>query len=485
MNGRRIIGARGRLGWLAWGIGAFGLAAAGARTLGGPRDAIADTAVVASAPAATAEVAGARALSRAFAQVASQVRPAVVTIRIEKQAAPSRGPHGIMPWFFEGPQRGPQRGVGSGVIIDHQGHIVTNQHVVDGAREVKVVLHDGRELSGKVVGVDEKSDIAVVRVEGIGRVQPAAFGDSDRLEVGEWVLALGAPFDLDQTVTAGIVSAKGRRKVRPQDFAYEDYVQTDAAVNPGNSGGPLVNLDGQVVGVNTMIATPTGSFAGISFAVSANVAKRVAHALIAEGRVRRPYIGVSLQELSAELRSNLGVTAGGALVAQVFPQSPAEKGGLLPGDVILTVEGQPVTGQDSVVRTVQSLPIGHRLGMEVQRSQKRLKVQVVSAELPEDSASLVRTALGGGDYGLALQDLTPEIAQHIGVRAQKGALIADVRPGSPAAKAGLSAGDVIVEIDRRAVTSSDEATRTLRGGKGTHVLRVIGPRGSRYLTLSK
>ena len=430
-------------------------------------------------PASSPEVASARSLSKAFAQVAAQLRPAVVTIRVEKEIVAPRG-------LFGHPGGGIQRGVGSGVLIDQKGHVVTNQHVVDGAREVMVLTSDGRELRGTVIGNDEKSDLAVVTVDGLAGTPPASFGDSDRLEVGEWVLALGAPFDLDQTVTAGIVSAKGRSKIRPQSYAYEDYVQTDAAVNPGNSGGPLVNLDGQVVGINSMIATHTGQFAGVSFAVSSNVARRVAHALIADGRVRRPYIGVSLQELGPDLRRSFGVARGGALVAQVLADSPAEKGGVQPGDVITSIDGRPVENQEGVIRTIQDRPIGQALRLDVLRGGKPVRVTVKSAELKEQGEVLGRgDDRGPRGFGLQLQDLDPQLASQLGLPGRRGAVVADVAPGSPAARAGISEGDVIVEVNRKPVTSAAEAVKALRGGKGPHLLRLQTRGGARYVALKE
>ena len=482
MRTQGLFGARQRglvaLGWLV--AGAVGAASLMPRD-GGRAHASSPGVAAALAPAASSpEVASARSLSKAFAQVAAQLRPAVVTIRIEKEVV---APHGLFGLPGGG---GIQRGVGSGVLIDHKGHVVTNQHVVDGAREVMVQTSDGRELRGTVIGSDDKSDLAVVGVEGLSGIQPASFGDSDRLEVGEWVLALGAPFDLDQTVTAGIVSAKGRSKIRPQSYSYEDYVQTDAAVNPGNSGGPLVNLDGQVVGINTMIASHTGQFAGVSFAVSSNVARRVAQALIADGRVRRPYIGVALQELGPDLRKSFGVPRGGALVAQVIADSPAEKGGVQPGDVITSIDGHAVDGQEAVIRTIQDRPIGQALRLDVLRGGKSVRVTVTSAELKEQAEALARGAAHGPrGYGLQLQDLDPQVASQLGMRGRRGAVVADVAQGSPAARAGISEGDVIVEVDRKAVATAAEVVKLLRAGKGPHLLRLQTRGGARYVALKE
>ncbi len=478
-----LFGSRKRglvaLGWLF--VGAAGAASLMPRDGGRALASSPGLTAALAPPVSSPEIASARSLSKAFSQVAAQLRPAVVTIRVEKEVA---GPKGH--FLFGHPGGGVQRGVGSGVLIDHKGHVVTNQHVVDGAREVTVQTSDGRELRGTVVGNDEKSDLAVVTVEGLSGIQPASFGDSDRLEVGEWVLALGAPFDLDQTVTAGIVSAKGRSKIRPQSYAYEDYVQTDAAVNPGNSGGPLVNLDGQVVGINTMIATNTGQFAGVSFAVSANVAKRVVQSLIADGRVRRPYIGVSLQELGPDLRKSFGVGRGGALVAQVLPDSPAEKGGVQPGDVITSIDGRPVEGQEGVIRTIQDRPIGQALRLDVLRGGKPVRVTVKSAELKDGSEAVARaSASSPRGYGLQLQDLDPQLAGHLGMPGKRGAVIADVAQGSPAARAGISEGEVIVEVDRKPVSTAAEAVKLLRAGKGPHLLRLQSRGGARYVALKE
>ena len=434
----------------------------------------------------------ARALSQMYVNVAAKLKPSVVTIQIEKkaEAGPQLGPLDDFFRQFHG-GRGrmvrPQieRGLGSGFVIDRNGDILTNNHVVDGADRVTVVASDGRKWTGKVVGTDSKDDLAVVKVDKMD-LPPVAMGDSDKLQVGELVMAIGSPFGLDQSVTVGVVSARGRR-LDGTPYAFEDFIQTDAAINHGNSGGPLVNMNGEVVGVNSRIA---GEGTGIGFSVSGNVAKRVAQALIKEGRVRRPYIGVQLQPLTPDMASQFKADKG-VLVNNVLDGSPAAKAGLKVGDVIVAIDGRPVVRSDEVVHAVQAHNVGQQVKVSVLRDGAKRDLAMATAEAPDDKPGKEARFAGGGGgddaprgkYGIKLADLTPEAAQELGIRDRKGAVVESVEPGSPADHSGLADGDVIVEVDRHPVAGAQQVVTALKNG-GTHLLRVDGQGGPHFVTLA-
>jgi serine protease Do len=491
------------------GIGLCALGAAGALTAShirvgwGPAAQAAPVVVAETKPAlpppSAAQVADARALSRTFAQVASQLSPSVVRISITKtmKGMHSRGggnPFQGTPFerfFGEGDPdeySGPapkQRGTGSGVVIDPKGYILTNNHVVEDADEVKVSFVDGKTVVGKVIGTDPKSDLAVVKVDNVD-VKAAKLGDSEKVQVGEWVIAIGNPFGLDHTVTVGVLSAKNRSGF--DGTHYEDFLQTDASINPGNSGGPLVNLDGEVIGINTMIA---GIGTGIGFAVPSSMARPIVDQLIKNGRVRRPYLGVMMQDLTPELGKRLGGNAPskGAIVSQVQPGSPADKAGVKPGDVIVDVDHTPVDGSKAVQRTVLGKSIGQKIGVAVWRDGKTMTVNANLAELPGEEE---KQASRGGEksspkakLGIGLQPLTPELAQRLGVdRVTKGAVVTSVRDGSPAQEAGVQEGDIILEVDRKPVASPDDAARLLSGDQaGGHLLRIKRRDGALFVIL--
>jgi serine protease Do len=454
-------------------------------------------------PPSPTQLADARSLSRTYAQVAAQVSPSVVRINITKTAKNVGGMGNRFrgtPFehFFGGDDDdGPfghnmpapkQKGMGSGVVIDGKGHILTNNHVVEGADDVQVHFLDGKTVKGKVIGTDPKSDLAVVKVDGVD-VRPARLGDSDRMQVGESVMAIGNPFGLDHTVTVGVLSAKNRST---GGSGYQDFLQTDASINPGNSGGPLVNLDGEVIGINTMILGPAGNI-GIGFAVPSSMAKPIADQLIQGGKVRRPYLGILMQDMTPELRQSMMSNKGpekGALVSNVQPGSPAEKAGVKPGDVILSVEGAPVDGSKAVQRTVLSKKIGQKLDLTVWRDGKDMKLAATTAELPGDDKM---ASAGGSDsksaakakLGLQLQPLTPELAERLGVgRNERGVVVAGVKDGGPAAEAGVREGDLIVSVDQKPVSSVDEAARLLTQERpGGHLLRVRRGDGAIFVVI--
>ncbi|MCS6914445.1 MAG: PDZ domain-containing protein [Myxococcales bacterium] len=448
-------------------------------------------------PPTAAQIEGARALSRTFSQVAEQVGPSVVAIKVEKKQKGVRfrrlNPFRDFPFPFpfgfpdeedgggeEDEDSGPvQRGAGSGVVVDTAGHILTNNHVVSGADSIKVKFADGRELSAKIVGTDPRSDLAVIKVDAKGyQLKPARLGDSDKMLVGEWVIAIGNPFGLDHTVTVGVISAKGRSGIGDMRTFYQDFLQTDASINPGNSGGPLVNLAGEVIGINTAILGPGGNI-GIGFAVPSDMAKPIMRELIATGKVRRPFLGISMQEYNPDLARAMGGPEKGALVQGLTPGGPAEKAGVKRGDVITAVDGKKVDSSRDVQRQVLSRNVGDTVVLNVWRDGKSLTIQVKAGELPNDDKAVVS---GGGTdeqgktrarLGLSLQTLTPQLAERLGLKVQAGVLISGVKPGSPASEANLARGDVILEIDKKPVRTVEEAIKALSTERpGGHVLLV-------------
>jgi serine protease Do len=445
----------------------------------------------------------AKALSHAFSSVAKALGPSVVRIEVEvtspqaEQQGGGQGMDDIPPMFRHFFQFGPgegapapgiQHGVGSGFIIDGSGDIVTNRHVVQGATKVTVTMNDGTEYPAHVVGKDVQTDVAVVRLDkGPANLAVARLGDSDKLDVGEWVVAVGSPLGLEQTVTAGIVSGKGRagRHVQMSGNRVRGYIQTDAKINPGNSGGPLVNLEGEVVGVNTLIQVGAGGAYG--FAIPVNEVRHVAQTLIKDGRVRYAYLGLMLtsaKDLDDEQRAKLGahVPSSGALVAEVSPGGPAGKSAIRPGDVIQQVDGQKIVGAPDVVDYVSTRDIGATVTLHYAREGKPAQTQVVLGELPNEDLQKPETQQG--HIGLALQTLTPDVADSLGVdHATKGAVITDVLAGSPAERAGLKPGDIIVEVDRAPVASSEQAIEALRAPRNGHLLRVRGAGGTRFVTV--
>ncbi|HZL20333.1 MAG TPA: trypsin-like peptidase domain-containing protein [Polyangia bacterium] len=457
----------------------------------------------------------ARALSHAFSNVAKALGASVVRIEVEIGAPRGAAAHGQMPddedggddtqvppffrHFFQFgpgggggmPEPGPQHGVGSGFIIDTNGDVITNRHVVQGATKVTVTMNDDKEYPAHVVGKDVQTDVAVVRLDHPpANLVLARLGDSDRLEVGEWVVAIGSPLGLEQTVTAGIVSGKGRpgRHVQMSGKRVRGYIQTDAKINPGNSGGPLVNLEGEVVGVNTLIQVGAGGAYG--FAIPINEVRHVAQGLVKDGRVRYPYLGLMLtdvKDLDDSQRAKLGKALPdvGAFVAELTPGGPAGRAGMRPGDVITEVNERKIAGAGDVVDYVSNQSIGARVLLRYVRDGRPAQTQVALGELPDEDARVADGAPGQGKIGMALQTLTPDVAASLGMdRGTRGAVVTDVLAGSVAEQAGLRPGDAIVEIDRRPVASAEEAIAALRSGaRNGHLLRVRGASGTRFVTV--
>ncbi|MCS7238360.1 MAG: Do family serine endopeptidase [Thermoguttaceae bacterium] len=416
-----------------------------------------------------AAVEHAKSLSRAFRYAAQQVLPTVVKIRtitrperVGRDRTPSFPFGDILPNpegpFSPRPQ--PQPGLGSGVIIHPEGIILTNRHVVEDSEEIVVQLYDGREYRAAEVRSDDQTDLAVIRVTPEAPLPAARLGDSDQLEIGDWVIAIGHPFELEQTVSAGIISAKGRTLSAVQRAR---FLQTDAAINPGNSGGPLVNLDGEVVGINTAIFSRTGGNQGIGFAIPINLAKWVVPQLIQFGRVPRSYLGIELLELPPAKARELG-SEGGVLVGRVFPGSPAEKAGVRRQDVIVSYDGRPVRYPADLQELVERSPADTEHQLELFRDGKRIVLNVIVKPMPEDFGTRALADLyHDRNWGMLATDLTPEVAKRLGLKVEKGVLVVHVDPGRPAARAGLREGMIIVEVGGKAVGSVAEFQEAIRG----------------------
>jgi serine protease Do len=457
----------------------------------------------------------AKALSSAFHSAAEKVLPAVVTISTssgpekEKVAADDEQgneeldntPFGDLfrnnpdlRRFFRGMPVLPRQQVvesGSGIIIDPSGIILTNNHVVASGGKVTVRLPDGREFQAKNIKTDPKTDLAIVRIEGAGTLKAGKLGDSDLLEVGDWVLALGQPFGLEGTVTAGIISAKGRGLgITPR----ESFLQTDAAINPGNSGGPLVNLDGEVVGINTAISTQSGGYQGVGFAIPANLAKFVSRQLIQQGKVLRAYLGVAIQPVTPQLAEKFGVKLQqGALLADVPQGTPAEKAGLRPGDIIVEFAGKKISNPQQLQGVVEEAKIGQAQRVTVIRDQRPLTLQVVPAEQPADyglrtasRAPVGRPPTSRFDrLGIQGESLTPERAKALGVQADHGVVVTEVRPGSLASQAGVAPGMVVTQANRKPVRSVEDLRKILEEQpleKGI-LLLLQSAQGSRFVVI--
>jgi serine protease Do len=374
-----------------------------------------------------------------------------------------------------------QQSLGTGVIIDKEGFILTNNHVVEMADEIKVKLADEKEFLAKIIGRDQKTDLALIKIESDKALSPLPLGDSDKLEVGEWVVAIGNPFGLGNTVTAGIVSAKYRQIGQS---SYDNYIQTDASINPGNSGGPLLNTAGEVVGINTAIFSQSGGNIGIGFAVPINMAKDLLPQL-KTGKVVRGWLGVMIQKITPELKQKLDLKdEKGALVADVTPGGPAEKAGIQRGDVINSFNGKEIKEMNDLPYVVASTPIGKSVNVEVLRKGQKKNFEVKIAELKDEKEAPAVTE-AKPRLGMTVEDLTPELAKNFGLVEGKGVVVVQVEDGSSAAEAGLRAGDVILEIDQSPVKDAKDFGRKIESYKaGDTVLILAKRRGATvFLTL--
>jgi len=368
------------------------------------------------------------------------------------------------------PQERRQGGVGTGFIIDKSGHIITNNHVVENADKIKVKLKDEREFEAKIIGRDPQTDLALIKIDAKGDLPVASLGRSADLKVGEWVLAVGSPFGLEQTVTAGIVSAKGRAI---GSGPYDDFIQTDASINPGNSGGPLLNLNGEVVGINTAIIAHGQ---GIGFAIPIDMATQVVAQLKENGEVTRGWLGVNIQDLKGELAEYYGVkNSEGVLVTDVVPGNPAEKAGIKAKDIITAVNGDKVKNSRELTAKAATLPVGETTKISVVRDgqEKTFDVKVAKRPLTVADAGSKPQVEKEGEYGLQVTDLTPEMAQRLNVNRATGVVVVGVRPDSKAYKAGVQQGDLILEVNRQSVSSTGELKQLLakyKGGDGISLL---------------
>jgi serine protease Do len=354
-------------------------------------------------------------------------------------------------FFGEIPHEFKQHGLGSGVIVSPDGYILTNNHVVGNADTIQVTLMDKREFTAKVIGKDSKTDLALIKIDTKEPLPFASLGNSDNTEVGDWVVAIGNPFGFSLTVTAGIVSAKGRAL----GGNYDEFIQTDAAINPGNSGGPLFDVNGKVVGINTAIYSRTGTSAGIGFAIPIDLAKAVMDQLKAHGKVVRGWLGVEIQEVTPELAQSFGLAKPeGALVASVEKDSPAAKAGVKRGDVIVKFNGHEVHEQHELPELVAETPINKKVDLEVIRGTKHLTLNVTVGQLKEsEMASASGQEQPGSGWGLQVGEITPDIAREFNLQSDKGVVIRQVKPDSPGAEAGLEQGDVILEVNHDKVNS--------------------------------
>jgi serine protease Do len=380
------------------------------------------------------------------------------------------------PFSEENPPRSfEQRGVGSGFVMSREGTILTNNHVVEEADQIKVKLANGKEYDGKVAGRDPKTDLALIKIKASSDLQPLNLGNSDELKVGSWVVAVGSPFGLEQTVTAGIVSAKGRVI---GSGPYDNFIQTDASINPGNSGGPLINMKGEVVGINTAIIA---SGQGIGFAIPINMAKEIASQLQEKGHVTRGWLGVSIQELTPELAKSFALKEKkGALVAQVVSASPAEKAGIEQGDVIVEFDGKEVSDSKDLPRMVASTPVGKAVTIKLSRNGKVLDRQVKVGEM-EEKGEVAKAPSSHKFLGINVQNLTPEIAKGLGLKKDTGVVVTGVEPGSPAANAGIQTGDVIREVNRKPIKDVDDFVQKIEKAKDQDNILLFLQRGQNNL----
>ncbi len=435
--------------------------------------------------------------SRAFSDIASSVSPAVVNISTTKVVKREANPFSDDPFFdlfnpfkdFRMPKKWKEQSLGSGVIVSPDGFIITNNHVIEQADEIRVTLFDKRSFKARIIGADPKTDVAIVKIDA-KELPTVRWGDSDNLQVGEFVLAIGNPFGLSHTVTMGIISAVGRANVGIAD--YEDFIQTDAAINPGNSGGPLVNIKGELIGINTAIFSRSGGYQGIGFAVPSNMAHLVMDQLEARGRVTRGWLGVTIQELTPELAQKFGLKISkGALVGDITKGSPADAAGVRRGDIILSFNGKKVEEVGSLRNMVAESKVGSEVPMTILRNGKEYAVNVHIAELPKDAAEAAPSApsddeSGGALTGLSVMDLSKEIARQLGLhREEKGVVVVRVEPGSSAEDAGLRKGDVIEEVDRRKIERIDEYNRAVANVRPGDTLLFFINRGGKklYVTL--
>ncbi len=423
--------------------------------------------------------------SNTFAKLAEVVKPAVININTySKVGGAGRTPFEeffgeefFKRFFGEMPERIPQRSLGSGVIIDPSGIALTNAHVVERATEIEIITLDGRKHKAKVVGADKKTDLAVLKLDdGKATFSYLRLGDSDRVQVGDWVLAVGSPFGLQATVTAGIISAKARQIGQGP---FDDFLQTDAAINPGNSGGPLVNMAGEVIGINTAIVA---GGTGIGFAIPSNMAKKIYTELLAKGKVARGWLGVSIQPLTPELAKSFGAKDNkGVLVSDVIPDSPAAKAGLQAGDILLEFDGKKLEAPSDLQRAVGLATPGTTAKAKIWRDHVEKTLELRMGDAPDEREAAARGSRGRSLLGLEVRPITPDVARQLNLRSTEGVVVVNVEDGSTAADAGVQRGDIIREINRQRVRGMPDFERLTKDLKEGDRLTVLLQRGSMSL----
>lgn len=428
--------------------------------------------------------------SKSFTSVAKKAIPAVVFIKVQGGSDQEENPienyqnpydffgDDFFNRFFGAQPRGkapkqPQLSQGSGFLVSPDGYIMTNAHVVKGADKMTVVLNSGKEMNGTLVGLDTHTDIAIIKIDG-KELPYLKLGDSEAMEIGEWVVAIGSPFQLEASLTVGVISAKGRQNLKITDL--EDFIQTDAAINPGNSGGPLLNLDSEVIGINTAIVSRTGGYMGIGFAVPSNMAKNIMTQIIDKGSVTRGFLGVSLQPVDKDIADAFNLEkAEGALVAEVVKDSPAEKAGLQQGDIIVEYNNNPVKSLGSFRNEISLMNPGSKVTLKVNR-----KGKIITLSVTLGSASNSFAADGFiQKMGFEVDNLNPELAKQLGyTKGEEGVVITKIKPGSPAATAGMRPGFLIMAINHKKVTTVDEFNEAVKDAESKKRLLILARQGS-------
>jgi len=457
-----------------------------------PEAAMASTAEGQARPAASAVLG-----LETFRDIARATNPGVVNINTEKTVRLPRYRNPFRDFFGQeddplapGPERERARrtSLGSGFVVDDQGYILTNRHVIEGADEINVTFPDGKRFEAKIVGQDARTDVALIKIEPKGKLTPIPLGDSDQVEVGEWVMAVGNPFGLPgggNSVTVGVVSFKGRDLELGVRNTSVEMIQTDAAINPGNSGGPLINTRGEVVGINTMIVTGgSQASAGVGFSVPINVAKDILPQLREKGKVVRGWMGVTIGPLTEDLAPTYGLAeAKGALVNSVTPGSPADKAGLQPEDAILAANGRDVQDNGDLSRRIAAMPPGASVKLDIVRGRERKSVTVTLGTFPDQTPDDTESEAGRASLGMTLRDLSPAVAERVGLpRDTKGVVVVEVEAGEVAEDAGLVRGDVIVTVNGQPVSSTDAFERAIAAARpaGRARLRVYNAQVEGY-----
>lgn len=436
--------------------------------------------------------------SKARAAIVKKVKDAVVHIRVERLVQGQGNSNNSFDFFneelerlFPGrrfPQQNPrfrQEGLGSGAILDKRGYVITNHHVVGDADKIIVRLSDGTEVEGKLIGTDRPSDIAVIKIES-ENLKVIPIGNSDDIDVGESVIAIGNPFGLSQTVTFGIISAKGRSGVGITE--YENFIQTDAAINPGNSGGPLINLKGEIIGVNTAIYTRSGSYNGIGFTVPINMAQSIMNDLIETGTVSRGYLGVGIQDVDSALAKRFGLKENrGVMITSVLNDYPADAAGIEVGDVVIGLDGKPIQNMNEFRNKIALARSNTTVELELIRKGKVQKIKVTLAERPQDPTNNPRKPEVETFMGMSVEDVTVKTQEDLGYEMESGVVITEVEPDSPAEEAGLQPGVLITEVDRTVIKNKDDFKEAMQQADEEEgvLLLIQNQQGSRYIIVTE